>query len=127
MSELLPKFNRLIPIIYVRDLDAEVEFYKNFGFEISYEGDEFPGFIALRCESFEFGVEAKSDFEPESAQASFVWQMETDSFSKVRAVCKAKGYKFSEPKCYWEEWDSWEMQVQTPNGYTLHFDKHGKD
>ena len=35
-------FKKLVPIIYVKDLDAEVQFYETFGFQISYQGDEFP-------------------------------------------------------------------------------------
>lgn len=123
----MPEFPRLVPIIYVKDLEAEVAFYKSLGFTISYQGDEFPGFVGMDCGHFDFGIEEKDDFDPLKAAASFVWQMETDSFSKVIAVCKEQGIEYSEPHCYWEERDSWEMTVQTPNGYTLHLEKYGKD
>ena len=123
----VPKFLRLVPIIYVRDLESEVDFYKSLGFKISYQGDEFPGFVGLESGHFDFGLQEKADFDPRLAEASFVWQMETDSFSKVIAVCKERDIAYTEPHCYWEEWDSWEMKVQTPNGYTLHFEKYGKD
>lgn len=76
-----PKFNQLLPILFVKNLELEIDFYKNFGFEISYQGDEFPGFI---------------------------WQMDTDSFSKVIVICDAKGIEYSKPKQYWEKMDGWE-------------------
>lgn len=127
MADQTPQFNRLVPIIYVRDLEAEIAFYKSLGFNISYQGDEFPGFVGMECGNFDFGIETRDDFDPEKAKASFVWQMETDSFGKVIAVCQANGYEYTEPQCYWEEFDSWEMKVQTPNGYALHLEKHGSD
>ena len=34
MTEKFPNFHRLVPILYVKDLSLEVEFYKCFGFEI---------------------------------------------------------------------------------------------
>lgn len=127
MSDEQPGFPRLVPIIFVRDLDSEVAFYQSLGFKISYQGEEFPGFVGLECGNFDFGIEEKADFDPHQAAASFVWQMETDSFSKVIAVCEEQGLEYTQPRCYWEEWDSWEMQVQTPNGYTLNLEKHGRD
>ena len=127
MPDTKPQFIRSIPILYVRDLDAEIAFYLNFGFEISYQGDEFPGFVGLRCERFEFGLQARGDFDPNRAKASFVWLLEVDSFRRVIDVCKAHGYEYSEPRCYWEEFDSWEMKVQTPNGYALNLEKHGPE
>jgi hypothetical protein len=39
---------RLHPIMYVPDQYAEREFYARFGFTPYYEGDEFPGFLAIQ-------------------------------------------------------------------------------
>ena len=94
---------------------------------ISYQGDEFPGFIGLSSGHFDFGLKEMADFDAHVAQAGFVWQMETDSFSKVIAICEERNIAYSKPHCYWEEQDSWEITVQTPNGYTLYLEKHGKD
>ncbi len=127
MAEKFPNFHRLVPILYVRDLELEVDFYKGFGFEISYQGDEFPGFVGLRKDAIEFGLKERSDFDPVKARESFVWQMETDSFSKVIAICDENAFAFAKPTQYWEEMDAWEMSVQTPNGHTLQLEKIGKD
>src|SRR5215468_294005 len=39
---------QLHPIMYVADQYAERSFYELFGFQRVYEGDEFPGFLAIR-------------------------------------------------------------------------------
>jgi hypothetical protein len=39
---------QLHPIMYVADQYAERSFYELFGFERTYEGKEFPGFLAIR-------------------------------------------------------------------------------
>lgn len=127
MMNSMPQFPRLVPIVYFKDLDAEITFYKSLGFTISYQGDEFPGFVGMESGQFDFGLQEKEDFDPDMAAASIVWQMETDSLSNVIAICRLRGIEYSEPRCYWVKWDSWEMTVQTPNGYTLHLEKYGKD
>ena len=39
---------QLHPIMYVADQYAERSFYELFGFDRVYEGEEFPGFLAIR-------------------------------------------------------------------------------
>ena len=122
-----PKFNQLLPILFVRYLESEINFYKSFGFRLSYQGDEFPGFVGLKKDNIEFGLEERKDFDPQKAKGSFIWQMDTDNFSKVIAICKKKDFEYSGPKQYWERMDGWEMYIKTPNGYTLQLEKIGKD
>lgn len=121
------KFNQLLPILFVRDLKSEIDFYKSFGFEIFYQGNEFPGFVGLKKDNIEFGLEERKDFDPQKAEDSFIWQMDTDSFGKVMAICDAEGIEYSKPRQYWEKMDGWEMHIKTPNGYTLQLEKIGKD
>lgn len=83
-----PKFNQLLPILFVKDLESEVNFYKSLGFEISYQGKEFPGFVGLKSGDIEFGLEQKENFDPQKARDSFIWQMDTTSFSKVSVEIK---------------------------------------
>ena len=40
-------FNRIIPILFVSDLEAERDFYVRLGFHVTYEGPEYPHFLAL--------------------------------------------------------------------------------
>lgn len=44
MSDLITK---LLPILHVADPDAERRFYEQLGLRTTYEGQEYPGFIAL--------------------------------------------------------------------------------
>ena len=39
---------QLHPIMYVADQYAERSFYELLGFQRVYEGDEFPGFLAIQ-------------------------------------------------------------------------------
>ena len=40
-------FRRIIPILFVSDLRAERDFYLQLGFRVTYEGPEYPYFLAL--------------------------------------------------------------------------------
>jgi hypothetical protein len=44
MSDLITK---LVPILHVEDPDAERRFYEQLGLRTTYEGPEYPGFIAV--------------------------------------------------------------------------------
>ena len=48
---------RLVPILVVRDLEAERAFYEALGLRVTYEGPEYPDFIGLGNEAVEFGLE----------------------------------------------------------------------
>ena len=51
-------FQRLIPILFVADVQAERDFYVSLGFTVTYQGAEFPDFIALGLGAIEFGFSA---------------------------------------------------------------------
>lgn len=121
------QFNKLLPILYVKDLEKEADFYKSFGWKVSYQGDEFPGFIGLRSGSIEFGLERKGNFDSNKADDILVWQMGVDNFSRIMQICKDKNIVFTEPKQYWPRMNAWEMTIHTPNGYILHLEKVAKD
>ena len=127
MKKTAPEFIRLVPILFVKDLESEVGFYTSLGFEISYQGDEFPGFVALRSGGIEFGLEERANVDASRVNDSFSWQMEADDLNKVIAICQERDIKYSQPRQYWEERDAWEMQVHTPNGYTLNLETTGHD
>ena len=117
-------FKKLVPIIYVKDLDAEVKFYETFGFQISYQGDEFPNFIAIAQGDLEFGIERKDTFNADEANRSILWQFQVDDLSEAVRICQRSSYKYTPPEKYWEAADGWEMQVWSPNGYTINLEGH---
>ena len=114
-----PRFTKAAPILYVKDLDAEVAFYLKLGFQLVYRGEEFPGFVALGCERFGFGLETKESFNPDKVPDVLLWQLETASLRPVLDMASAENWRIDGPRCYWPEHDAWEMSIWTPNGYRL--------
>jgi hypothetical protein len=53
MADLITK---LLPILHVKDPDAERRFYEQLGLRTTYEGPEYPGFIAVGNDAVEFGL-----------------------------------------------------------------------
>jgi Glyoxalase/Bleomycin resistance protein/Dioxygenase superfamily len=82
---------QLHPIIYVADQYAERDFYELFGFERHCEGDEFPGFLAIRHGPALIGLQQASDDHPPYT-TGLRWQFELDSVDDIEAiisVCRA--------------------------------------
>ena len=117
-------FNILLPILYVGDLEAEKNFYNDLGFTISYEGDDFPGFIGLAFrDTIEFGLQQKEGFDPSKINELFVWQIGCESLKTVLDICKKKGFEIIEtPTIVKKEWDLHEIRVKSPNGYEVVFE-----
>jgi hypothetical protein len=80
---------RLIPILLVQDLIAERDFYVRLGFEVSYEGDEYPDFIADENGPVEFGLERRDGFEPATPNQVVIWQFGIADVDDAKAVLDA--------------------------------------
>ncbi len=83
----------LHPIMYVADQYAEREFYELFGFERTYEGPEFPGFLALRRGSAVIGLQRSGPENP-AYTGGLRWQFEVgtaEELDDVVAVCTRHG------------------------------------
>lgn len=80
----------LHPIMYVPDQYAEREFYELFGFERHYEGDEFPGFLAIRHGDAIIGLQRASAEHPAYTEG-LRWQFElerVDELDEMLAACR---------------------------------------
>jgi hypothetical protein len=75
----------LHPIMYVPDQYAEREFYELFGFERVYEGDEFPGFLAIGHGSAVLGLQKASGDQPAYSDG-LRWQFEVDSSAEMNEI-----------------------------------------
>jgi catechol 2,3-dioxygenase-like lactoylglutathione lyase family enzyme len=75
----------LHPIMYVPDQYAERDFYELFGFERVYEGDEFPGFLAIGRGSAVIGLQEASDDQP-AYSGGLRWQFEVDSTAEMDEI-----------------------------------------
>ncbi len=83
----------LHPIMYVPDQYAERSFYELFGFTRVYEGDEFPGFLAIQHGGAIIGLQRSSAEQP-AYSAGLRWQFELDSadqLDEIIATCRARG------------------------------------
>lgn len=79
--------------MYVADQYAERSFYELFGFERVYEGDEFPGFLAIGQGEAIIGLQRASPEQPAYTQG-LRWQFELDTADQadeIIATCRAHG------------------------------------
>ena len=84
---------QLHPIMYVADQYAERAFYELFGFERTYEGEEFPGFLAIRHGEAIIGLQRASPEQPAYRQG-IRWQFELETAGQVDriiATCREHG------------------------------------
>jgi catechol 2,3-dioxygenase-like lactoylglutathione lyase family enzyme len=117
-------FRRLVPIVYVTDLQAEVEFYEKLGFAVLYRGDEFPDFVAMHQGEVQFGIEQRDGFLADDANRSIMWQFQVDDLTAIVDLCRRHQLRFTVPELYWERMDAWEMKVWSPNGYRINLEGH---
>jgi hypothetical protein len=84
---------QLHPIMYVADQYAERSFYELFGFQREYEGDEFPGFLAVRHGEAIIGLQRASPEQPAYLHG-LRWQFEldrADGVDEIIMICRAHG------------------------------------
>jgi hypothetical protein len=81
---------KLHPIMYVPDQYVERDFYRRLGFEDHYEGDAFPGFLAIRHGEAIIGLQRASPAQP-AYTAGLRWQFElstVDELDDLIAICE---------------------------------------
>ena len=113
-------FNRIIPILFVSDLEAERYFYLRLGFQVTYEGPEYPQFLALGHGPVEFGIERKPGFRTDSPDHVLTWQFGVGDIAAARRRLTEAGVPYSEqlmtPS---SDWQYRVLHARTPNGYHL--------
>jgi catechol 2,3-dioxygenase-like lactoylglutathione lyase family enzyme len=113
-------FDRLIPILFVADLDSERDFYVSLGFAVTYQGPEFPDFIALGHGSIEFGISRRDNFTAELPDRVLTWQLGVTDIDTIKHRLTSVGVAFDEewvtPR---EDWKYRVLNARTPNGYHL--------
>lgn len=122
-----PLFERLIPILFVNGLHAERDFYVNLGFTITYQGSEFPDFIALGYDSIEFGISYREQFTPDLPDRVLSWQLGVKNIDAVKQRLTLGSVDFREewvtPR---EDWKYRVLHARTPNGYHLMLEGPGE-
>jgi catechol 2,3-dioxygenase-like lactoylglutathione lyase family enzyme len=113
-------FSRIIPILFVGDLQAERDFYLRLGFQVTYEGPEYPYFLALGHGPLEFGIEWREGFSPLRPDEVLTWQFGVSDFELARKRLDEAGINYREelmaPR---EDWQYRVLHARTPNGYHL--------
>jgi hypothetical protein len=76
---------QLHPIMYVADQFAERRFYALFGFATVYEGEEFPGFLALQHGEAIIGLQRESEDHPKYREG-LRWQFELETPEQIDSI-----------------------------------------
>lgn len=112
MDDLVTK---LLPILHVRDPGAERRFYERLGLRTTYEGPEYPDFIAVGNDAVEFGLSRRPDSDP--APSAFTWQLGVRDVDAAIAACTEAGLSFEvaveRPR---EDWTYRVVKVRSPSG-----------
>jgi catechol 2,3-dioxygenase-like lactoylglutathione lyase family enzyme len=113
-------FNRIIPILFVSDLQAERDFYVRLGFHVTYEGPEYPYFLALGHGSVEFGIEWREGFSSSGPDKVLTWQFGICDIQQAKERLAGAGVRYREelmtPSA---DWQYRVLHARTPNGYHL--------
>ena len=107
-----------MPVLKVRDLAAERAFYERLGLPVTYEGDEYPDFIAFGNESLEFGIQfAETGNDPPSV---LTWQIGVTDIDVAAERCHEAGLEFElERNDPTPEWSYRRLLLLSPSGYRV--------
>jgi hypothetical protein len=115
MADLITK---LLPILHVKDPGEERRFYELLGLRTTYEGHEYPGFIAVGNDAVEFGLSQRADSDP--VAAGLTWQLGVTDADGAIAACEQAGLPFEvvteRPR---EDWTYRIVKVTSPNGMEI--------
>jgi len=116
---------KLIPILHVSDPSQERDFYEALGLRTTYEGPEYPDFIAVGNDHVEFGLSRRPDANPSAA--GLTWQLGVDDISALISVCESSGIEHEvvteTPR---EDWTYRVVKVRSPNGFEVHFEEQAR-
>jgi hypothetical protein len=113
---------KLVPILHVKDPHAERDFYVRLGLRTTYEGPEYPDFLAVGNDAVEFGLRRKPDADP--AKAEVTWQLGVGDIEAVIEACRTAGLAFEvtteRPRA---DWSYRIVTVRSPNGMEVLFEE----
>jgi hypothetical protein len=115
-------FTQLLPILYVRDLNSEVDFYVKLGFVKSYEEDSF---ITIKYNEFLIFGLMLGDFSTTDFKQQMIWQIGTNNLDEVYNLCKNNNIEIIEEFVTTEYKESIikTLKVKSPNGYEVVFEE----
>ena len=109
---------KLEPVLNVTDLRAERAFYESLGLAVTYEGEEYPDFLALTSGDVDFGIQAAAGAnDPPSV---LTWQLKVTDVDRAADVCRRAGVDFREER---EDpapgWTYRRLILRSPSGYRV--------
>ncbi|MGC8472859.1 MAG: VOC family protein, partial [Candidatus Dormibacteria bacterium] len=119
--EMASPFVRLATVFNVRDRQAERAFYERLGFPVTYEGDEYPDFIAFGVGDMDFGIQqSPAQNDPPSV---LTWQIVVSDVDAMLALCRMAGRPHEvEHNSPAPGWNYRRIVLETPSGYRLAFE-----
>jgi hypothetical protein len=112
MADLITK---LVPILHVPDPGAERRFYEQLGLRTTYEGPEYPDFIAVGNDAVEFGLSRRP--AAGLAASTLTWQLGVSDVDAAIAACQRAGVSFEviteRPRA---DWSYRVLKVRAPSG-----------
>jgi len=111
-------FTNLAPVLNVSDLAAERAFYEALGLPVTYEGSEYPDFIAFTTDTVHFGIQqAPETNDPPSV---LTWQIAVSDVDMAAEVCTAAELDFSmEQENPAPGWRYRRLILRSPSGYRV--------
>ena len=112
------EFTKLAPVLNVADLAAERRFYESLGLPVTYEGPEYPEFIAFGTGSIDFGIQQAD--APVDLAGVLTWQIAVADVDVAIAVCEEQGLTYvldvQHPR---EDWTYRRLLLTSPGGYRV--------
>ncbi len=111
-------FTRLAPILNVTDLAAERRFYESLGLPVTYEGAEYPDFIAFGTDALEFAIQAAP--VPNDPPSVLTWQLGVSDVDVAADLCRNAGLEFTtEHNDPAPGWSYRSLILRSPSGYRV--------
>jgi hypothetical protein len=121
MADIVTK---LLPILHVQDPHAERDFYLRLGLGLrtTYEGSEYPDFLAVGNDAVEFGLSRRADTDP--ARAGLTWQLGVSDIEAVIDACGQADVPFEVTTEHpGPDWSYRIVTVRAPSGMDVLFEE----
>jgi catechol 2,3-dioxygenase-like lactoylglutathione lyase family enzyme len=112
------RFTHLAPVLNVTDLAAERAFYEALGLPVTYEGDEYPDFVAFTTETVHFGIQQAR--KPNDPHSVLTWQIAVSDVDAAAEVCERAGLTFAmEQEDPAPGWRYRRLILRSPSGFRV--------
>jgi catechol 2,3-dioxygenase-like lactoylglutathione lyase family enzyme len=112
-------YKRLQPVLNVRSIEAERQFYVQLGFTVTYQEE---GFAALASgEQVLFGLQEAEQGDPAVFERQMHWQFGVGSVGEVARHCEREGLPVEMPMTL-QPWGEWMLVLRSPSGYRIAFE-----